>query len=195
MVLENLYDLIKNRDNRPYLDELYYQTGLVELANENDSLAIENFNKSLRSKDAKAYQQELTYEALGNVYFDKAQFQLAGSYYDSVLNIAENTNNRRIRRLTRKRKSLEDVIFFENIAQRTDSILYVVSLSEEDQKTYFEDHIAQLKAAAESAKRKAEARAVNTGFGNLPGATSKANAGGKFYFYNVRVTGFWRTGV
>ena len=191
LVLKNLYKLIKNRDNRPYLDELYYQTGLIELANKSDSIAINNFNLSLRAKDAKLYQQELTYEALGNVYFDKARFKLAGSYYDSVLNIAENQNNRRIRRLIRKRKSLDDVIFFENIAQVSDSILDVAALSEEEQKSYYQDHIDQLKAEAEEAKRKEEAQTINTGFGTLTNDTSKdSNTGGKFYFYSVRVTGF-----
>ncbi|NNC69594.1 MAG: hypothetical protein HKN90_02105 [Flavobacteriaceae bacterium] len=191
LVLKNLYKLIKDRDNRPYLDELYYQTGLIELANENDSIAIDNFNKSLRAADSKLYQQELTFEALGNVYFDKAQFKLAGSYYDSVLNIAENQNNRRIRRLIRKRKSLDDVILFENIAQASDSILYIASLNEEDQSKYFQDHIATLKAEAEEAKRREEAQALNTGFGNLTNDSSKdSNTGSKFYFYSVRVTGF-----
>ncbi|MDJ0645134.1 MAG: hypothetical protein QNJ57_04040 [Flavobacteriaceae bacterium] len=191
LVLKNLYKLIKNRDNRPYLDELYYQTGSIELANGSDSLAIDNFNKSLRSKDAKPYQQELTYEALGNVYFDKADFPLAGSYYDSVLNSAENQNNRRIRRLIRKRKSLDDVILFEGIAQTNDSILYVASLNEDEQKKYYQDHIDKLKAEAEKAKLKEDALAINSGFGNFSNDTSKdSDTGGKFYFYNVRVTGF-----
>lgn len=191
LVLKNLYKLIKNRDNRPYLDELYYQTGLIELASKNDSVAIIDFNKSLRAKDAKQYQQELTYEALGNVYFDKAQFQLAGSYYDSVLNITENENTKRIRRLVRKRKSLDEVILYENIAQTNDSILYVASLPDDAQEKYFQDHIEKLKAKAEEEKRKEEALAQNSGFGITTDDSSKdSNSDGKFYFYNVRVSGF-----
>ena len=188
LVLEHLYQLIKDRDNRPYLDELYYQTGLIELTNDNDSVAIDNFNRSLRSKDAKPYQQELTYEALGNVYFDKAAFKMAGSYYDSVLSIAENQNNKRIRRIVRKRKSLNDVIFFENIAQNSDSILHVASLSEEGQKDYFQDHIDRLKA--EAAKLREKAEAITTGFGLTNDTSKDSDPGGKFYFYNVRLTGF-----
>ena len=191
VVLKNLYKLIKNRDNRPYLDELYYQTGVIELANNSDSVAIDNLNNSLRAKDAKPYQQELTYEALGNIYFDKAQFQLAGSYYDSVLNSTENENSKRIRRLVRKRKSLDEVILFENIAQTNDSILYVASLTEDEQKKYYQDHIDKLKAIAKEAKEKEEALAQNSGFGTIVDDSSKDNSSGdKFYFYNVRVAGF-----
>lgn len=191
LVLNNLYKLIKNRDNRPYLDELYYQTGLVELANKNDSIAIENFNYSLRSKDAKAFQQELSYEALGNLYFDKANFQLAGSYYDSVLDIADNENSLRIRRLIRKRKSLDDVILFENIAQTSDSILYIASLDTEAQTSYFQNHIDTLIAQEEAAKQQEEFQESNSGFGfGASGGSRTANDSGKFYFYSTRVTGF-----
>ncbi len=191
LVLKNLYKLIKNRDNRPYLDELYYQTGLVELAKKNDSLAVLNFNNSLRSKDAKAFQQELTYEALGNLYFDQADFKLAGSYYDSVLNIAENENNRRIRRLIRKRKSLDDVIFFETIAQRNDSILNVASLDREAQEAFYQAHIDQLKAQEEAAKEQEATQNFTTGFGfGSSGGSRATNDTGKFYFYSTRITGF-----
>ncbi len=154
-------------------------------------MAVVNFNNSLRSKDAKAFQQELTYEALGNLYFDKADFQLAGSYYDSVLNMAENENSRRIRRLVRKRKSLNDVILFENIAQRSDSILHVASLNKEERESYYQAHIDKLKAEEEAAKQQEAAQGFTTGFGfGSSGGTRSANDSGKFYFYSTRITGF-----
>ena len=66
---KTLLKLIKNRDNRPYLDALYYQVGVLEEYKDSISLAIKNYNKSLRAKNAKPTQKTYTYERLGNLYF------------------------------------------------------------------------------------------------------------------------------
>ena len=42
-------------------------------------------------------QKELSYEAAGNFYFDKAKFAIAGAYYDSILGITTSENSKRIR--------------------------------------------------------------------------------------------------
>ena len=192
LVLKNLYKLIKNRDNRPYLDELYYQTAAVELKNDSINTGITLLNKSLRAKDAKPFQQELSYELMGNTYFDLANFKLAGSYYDSVIQITESENSKRIRRIARKRRSLNDVILFEDIAKVNDSILTIVAMDTTEQKAYFQNHIDQLKEEAEAEKRRQEILAANSdknfdGFGSSDVTKDK---GGKFYFYNVRAVGF-----
>lgn len=191
LVLKKLYKLIRNRDNRPYLDELYYQTAAVELKNDSINKGIELLNKSLRAKDAKPFQQELSYELLGNTYFDKANFKLAGSYYDSVLQITKAENSKRVRRIARKRKNLEDVIFFENIAQKNDSILTLTAMDTAQQRDYFQKHIDKLKEQDEAEKRRQEALASNTGdFTGFGTNTNRKAEKGAFYFYNVRAVGF-----
>ena len=191
LILKTLTKLIKDRDNRPYLDELFYQKALIEIENDSLEKAIVNLNKSIKVKEAKPFQQELSYEQLGNLYFDSAKFKYAGSYYDSVLQIANNRNTLRIRRLTRKRKSLDEVILFETIAQVNDSILSIVAMTEDEQKEFYQNHIDQLKIEAEEAKRKQEELAASSGFGNLNNdGSSDSNTGGTFYFYNVQAAGF-----
>lgn len=190
LVLKTLDKLIKNRDNRPYLDELYYQKALIEIENDSVNDAIANLNSSVRAKDAKPFQQELSYEELGTINFNKADFKLAGSYYDSVLQLANNRNTKRIRRLTRVRKSLDEVILFEGIAQAGDSILTIAAMTEEEQTEYYQKYIDQLKIEAEEAKKNEEAALINAGFGSFNDDDSVDNSGGTFYFYNVQVAGF-----
>jgi len=191
LILKTLDKLIKDRDNRPYLDELYYQKALIEVENDSIEDAIVNLNNSLKAKAIKPFQQELSFEELGTINFNKANFKLAGSYYDSVLQLANNRNTKRIRRLARVRKSLNDVILYEGIAQTNDSILTITTMTEEEQTTYFQKHIDQLKIDAEEAKKKDETQVVNTGFGNSnSNGSSSNNTGGTFYFYNVQVAGF-----
>lgn len=192
LILTRLQKLIKNRDHRPFLDELYYQKGQIEAKNDSIQIALGDFEKSLRTPMAKEYQKELTYEAIGNIYFDKAKFELAGTYYDSILAITKNKNEKRIRRLVRKRESLEEVIAYENLANTNDSILKIAALPKVEQEKYYQKYIDSVKKADELARIKLENSLANTtGFGNLIDDTSKnGSKGGKFYFYNNNVAGF-----
>lgn len=191
LIFVTLDKLIKDRDNRPFLDELYYQKGLIELQNDSISNAKLNFENSILTKQAKDFQKELSYEQLGNIYFDKANFQPAGAYYDSVIQITKNKNVKRVRRIIRKRENLEEVILYENIAKTNDSILKIAGLSKEEQEEFYQTYIDKLKKEEEEAKRKLEEAAITSGFGNFNDDTSKdAKSGGKFYFYNTQVAGF-----
>ena len=191
LLLANFKKLIKDRDNRPYLGELYYQRGVIELKNDSINIAISDFESSLKAKEVSDFQKELTYEQLGNIYFDKANFQPAGSYYDSVIQITKNKNDKRIRRIIRKRESLEEVIHFENIAKTNDSILKIASLTKEEQEQFYQNYIDKLKKEEEETKKKLKEANVTSGFGNFNDDSSKNNIkGNKFYFYNIQVAGF-----
>lgn len=182
-----LKKLVKDRDNRPFLDELYYRIGIIEQENSTES-AIANFKKSLKSNSENNLQKELSYEALGNLYFDKAEFMVAGAYYDSILNITKSENTKRMRRLLRNRNNLNEIILYENSSKINDSILAVVALGEEERIAFFNAHIEKLKAQEEKQAIKIP---VKTGLFNQN--ISKAETGdntGKWYFYNIQAVGF-----
>ncbi|WP_083265050.1 type IX secretion system periplasmic lipoprotein PorW/SprE [Urechidicola croceus] len=186
VLIETLEKLIKDRDNRPYLDELHYQTGLVHEKLGRVDLAIEHFEKSVHTREAKQFQQGLSYEKLGNIYFDRAKFVEAGAYYDSVLNVPQEMSTKRIRSLERKRKNLEEVITLEGTTKVTDSIFNVISMSEEEQEVFFQSHIDALKEAEEKAKE----QILNTGFEGASSSINNKDTQGKWYFYNTQVVGF-----
>jgi len=188
---KNLEKSIKNRDNRPYLDEIYYRLAKINLANNQDKKAICRLKKSLRTKITHTPLQSLAYEDLGNINFDNAKFLNAGAYYDSVLDLADNKNTKHIRRLTRKRKSLDKVIALENISTRNDSILNLSAMSKENQTAYFEKIIKELKKKDEEAKIIAQnSNLNNTGNSFINPSSKQSASGGKFYFYNAQTVGF-----
>lgn len=187
-MLTLLEKMTRNRDNRPYLDGLFFQIGKINLKNDSIDKALHFFKESIRTKLAKNIQKNYAYEEVGNIHFDKANFKNAGAYYDSVLNIAENKNSKRIRKLKRKRKSLNEVIRLENIATRNDSIMNLVAMSKEEQTTFFNDYIKKLKKKEKEAKIQAENErkaAGFTGFGD-----NNDGSGSSFYFYNTQSVGF-----
>lgn len=183
-LIETLEKLIKDRDNRPYLDELHYQTGIVEKINGRTDAAKSHFEKSVHAKNAKKFQQGLSYEELGNIYFDKADFVAAGAYYDSVIDLSKQDNSKRIRRLKRKRQNLDEVIAFEKVRFETDSVLNLVAMTKTEQETYFQDYIDKLKAAEEKNEE-----TLNSGFGTF-NDNSFDTGNGKWYFYNTQALGF-----
>jgi len=185
--LEVLKKLVKDRDNRPFLDELYYRIGIIEQEKSTDN-AIAYFKKSLQSSPKNNLQKELSYEALGNLHFDKAEFMVAGAYYDSILNITKSENTKRVRHLVRNRNNLNEIILYENSSKINDSILNIVAMGEEDRIAFYNAHIEKLKAEEEKQANKKTSK-----FGLFNPNFTKAETGessGKWYFYNIQAVGF-----
>lgn len=188
-LLERMQKLIKNRDNRPYLDELYYQTAVLHQNNDSIHLALDNYNNSLRAINGSDKQKTFTYEKLGNLYFKESAYQLASAYYDSVLQVTKDTLDLRIRRVKRKHKNLASLIKFEKVVTVNDSIIKIASLSKEEQKQFFESYIEKIKKADEDA---AQLRLNQLAFGNAGNNLQSANKG-KWYFYNSQSLSFGKS--
>ncbi len=190
IIVFTLNNLIEDRENRPYLDELYYQIGFIAQEQGYINNAYDYYEKSVLYNVRKPYQKSLSYEKLGDLYFDDTNFKIAEAYYDSVLQVSLDQNTKRLRRIIRKKESLTDVIFFENIVSVNDSILELSAMSQEDQKNYFQDYIDQLKIKDEEERKRREIEALNTDFGNFnSGEPNQGFQTGKFYFYNVQSVG------
>lgn len=193
--LEYLTNLEEDRENRPFLGKIYYRIAEFHKQNKSDSLAITYYNKSLRSQSTDKPLRALDYTTLGDMSFDQSEYKTAGAYYDSTMNNMV-LNSKPYRTIKRKRENLEDVIYYEDIAQVNDSILNLASLSKEDQLALFTDYANDLKAKDEEAKEKAEAASrlntglttandVDKGIQRSDAANNKAGGGKQqFYFYN-----------
>ena len=202
-LIELLYELEADRENRPFLAKIYHQIAQYHIKNQNDSLAVENFNKSLRTNSPDQILVSKNYENLGDIFFDYTEYKIAGAYYDSTMsNMTENSKPFRI--IKRKRENLDDVIYYEDIAIANDSILDLVAMSESERLTYFEDYTEQLRiefeeaqAAEEEAERNQGLVTVNndnnTGNGNSFVKSAKGPTPGQvptFYFYNTTTAAY-----
>jgi len=178
--LEKMLDEKKNINDK---EKIYYQLGKVYYKDQYYEKAEEYLKKSISEAKSKKYEKGLSYELLGNVYFDQTNYKYAATYYDSTLTIMSKSY-KNYRNVARKRKQLNNVIKFINIAERNDSIMKLVDMDEDARIKFFNDYIVWLKAddarklaEAEEAARKAEEEAT----------TSNTLIGGKangFYLYN-----------
>ncbi|MEZ4838123.1 tetratricopeptide repeat protein [Flavobacterium sp.] len=204
-LFERFTKLLEDRENRPYLDILYHQKALVYERLKQPDNAIKNYNKSLKAQSLDNYLLASNYRNLGEIYFYKAKYATAGHYYDSTLALLK-PRTREFNTFKKKRDNLDDVIKYEGIAQRNDSILNVASLANGDKIAFFEDYIVKLKKKEEEAEKLAKdqadraeiAAAANqnakdlsiSNRNSISNSTLTSYSGGgsannsKFYFYN-----------
>jgi len=199
--LELLTDLEENRENRPFLDRIYNQKAVYFKTLDSMDLAVEYYNKSLRTNSEDKYLESINYYTLGNINFDNKEYAISGAYYDSTLQRMI-VDSKRYRVLKKKRVNLDDVILYEGIAKTNDSILTVAAMSPDERIAYYSEFTEALKAeaiAAEKAEEIAkiknqlptEQRFNQNGTGARRG--KETSKGAKFYFYNQTVVAYGKT--
>jgi hypothetical protein len=197
-------ELLKDRENRPFLDVLDHQMALFYDRKKNYKQAKLFYNYSLKDKSRDSYLVASNYRNLADIYFNSAKYVTAGKYYDSTL-VQLKPRTREFNLIKKKRENLEDVIKYEGIAKNNDSIISLFSMSDSAKKSYFENYIIELKKQEEKLQKIAEKEAIikenkekadgqidsnNSPSNNKPQPTlppvSKPSSGseGDFYFYN-----------
>jgi tetratricopeptide (TPR) repeat protein len=141
--------LIADRENRPFLDAIYYEMGMFYDEQNNQELAKKFYNSSLKSNSSDSYLVASNYRNLGNMHFKNAEYPIAAKYYDSTL-VKLDVKTREHIHIKKVRKDLDEVIEYEYVAKENDSILNIVALSETDRILYFENHIGKLKKSDEN---------------------------------------------
>lgn len=152
---EYLTELEENRENRPFLDKIFYRIAEYHRNQASDSLAEVYYNKSLRKTSTDNYLRALNYETLGNMYFDKNVYRIAGAYYDSTMT-AMVVNSKPYRVIKKKRENLDDVIYYEGIVHTNDSILRMISLPEAERLAIYTAYAEEQNQKAQEAKKAQE---------------------------------------
>jgi len=179
-----LEDMLEEKRNINDLEKIYYEIGSIYYKDQYYEKAEENLRISIQEAKGKRYEKGIAFELIGNVYFDQAKYKLAANYYDSTL-VSMSKSYKNYKTVSRKRKQLNDVIKFIDIAVKNDSILKVVDMSESERIAFFDQHIVRLKeeeqrriVAAEEAAKLAEEN-ESRGESNFVGGASSS-----FYLYN-----------
>ena len=147
--LKTYNDLVKDRENRPYYDVLFYEMGVFYDKKKQQDNALKFYNKSLARKSQDSYLVASAYRNIGDMYFKNTDYTMAAKYYDSTL-VKLDPKTREYAFIQKNRKNLDDVIKYEAIAKRNDSIIKVHDLPAPDRKIYFENYIAELKKKDEA---------------------------------------------
>ena len=210
--------LIADRENRPFLGIIYYEMGVFYDKNNDQELAKEFYNASLKAHSTDQYLAASDYRNLGDMYFKNTDYSKAAKYYDSTL-VKLDIKTREHIHIKKVRKDLDEVIEYESIAKTNDSILNVVAMADADRVLYFENYIGKLKKSDENKKlleEKQQQKLENIDRNSLTSAddpatgvqqggkpvpkkslappsmtnTSSRDAANVFYFYNPSTVAF-----
>lgn len=169
LFLKTYNKLVADRENRPYYDVLFYEMGNYYDKKKDNDNALKFYNKSLGRKSKDPYLAASAYRNIGNMYFKNTDYTMAAKYYDSTL-VKLDSKTREYAFIEKNRKNLNEVIKYEAIAKRNDSIIKVFNMPPSEKKDYFESYITELKKKDEAKRlfeEKEKERLANIDLNNL----------------------------
>jgi tetratricopeptide (TPR) repeat protein len=172
--------MLKDDKNIDYYGKIYYQMAMNELNAENEVAAIGLFQKSIQESQMKLDNQQLTtsYLSLGEYFFERENYLIAGKYYDSA-SVTLDEKYPDYEEISGRNDKLKDLVVNILEIQLQDSLLRMAS-----DESFREKSIDQSIAAEKQAKANALSRAKI----NLPGNTLGAlTTKSTFPFYNPQL--------
>ena len=177
--IDRLKALIKNENNKDFIDQIYYQIAELYFASKDVDNAIKNYKLSVSNSHKNQNQKGLSYLRLADINFkSKADYIGAKKYYDSTL-LSLSANYPGYQSVQKKRDNLQVLADKYSIVAREDTLQMLAQLDEKTRTARIDamvqKHILQLQIAA---------AAPAQGPGNSGGPLGGSSGNSSFYFYN-----------
>ncbi len=192
-VLKELGKMVKNSNNREYLDQIYYAIGNTYLNNRDTVKAIENYRLAAENSTRNGVEKAVVLITMGDLFYERRDYLQAQPAYGEASGIitAEHDDYARVSKLAQVLGEL--VVPYETVVLQ-DSLQYLSTLSEEEQleiiKKVIADKIEQERLAQEKAEEEAR-RAEEEANRFVPIGGPTGTDAAKWYFYNANTV---RTG-
>ncbi|MTH28850.1 tetratricopeptide repeat protein [Myroides pelagicus] len=203
--LKTYKKLMRNRENRGFLDVLNRQVGLFYNDVGKTDKALEYLKQAVKFGKTDEQLKAYNYLSIADIYFNSAGYAEAGSYYDSALSILPEKFRERYR-LSKRRDALKEVVKYERIAHVNDSILNLVEMSDSQRLVFFQKHVEELRKEdfrKLQANLKEKNRNSNVDYFNMASfgdavssymdsneAQMQGGAKSTFYFYSTQASGY-----
>lgn len=184
--MDRLRKMLKNDNNKEFIDQIYYQIAQLYLAQNNIDKAIENLKLSIRRSLRNQNQKGLSYLLLADINFKyKSDFVTAKKFYDStLLNLSTTYPDYAL--IQKKSNNLQILASRLLIIGREDTLQMLAKLSEKDRAAKI-DELVNTRVQQQKILDASYA-SVNLLSNTKPGtngASSTGNAVSTFYFYNA----------
>jgi tetratricopeptide (TPR) repeat protein len=193
-VKKKLLKMANDAKNSDYLDVIYYTLGEIEEKENNTDKAIVYYKLSAKNSISNPNQKALAFLKLGDISFDKYEYPLAGSYYDSTV-ATLSKDHPDYESIQNRKKTLDVLIGHIKTIQYQDSVLRLANLPVEQRNKEIDKIIARVEA--EEQKRLDEQEALlaqnqnpNPNQPGNPVTTNPVSGGGGWYFYNQTTISF-----
>lgn len=133
-LLDELKKLSRDEKNADYLTSIYHTISLVNISDGQRDLAKENLITGL-GEGIDPIQKLESYYLLASMYNEEEDYLRAKKYYDSTLTVMSPKDLRRAE-VSRYSESLTDIAKHIGIIETQDSLLYISTLDEKEQKQW-----------------------------------------------------------
>ncbi|MGZ3930359.1 MAG: type IX secretion system periplasmic lipoprotein PorW/SprE, partial [Bacteroidia bacterium] len=189
-----LLKMARDPKNTEYLDVIYYTLAEIEEKDKNMNQAIAYYKKSAQSSVSNPSQKATSFLRLGEIYFDRTEYQVSGAYYDSTIAVLPK-DHPDYTSISNRRKTLDALVGYITTIQREDSLQKMARMSESDRNKAIDKMIAKIEEEEQRKKDLLEAAlAAGQAVGTNTTATTTNLGGGNgpvvFYFYNQTTVSF-----
>ena len=190
-----LTKMIKNGNNHPYLDRLYYAKGVVAEKSQRLPEAIHDFRTSVVFSVDNNSQRALSSLTVARLFFEANNYRLASCYYDSALAVIDH-NYPSYEEIVTKTNGLAALITNLDLISREDSLQKVALMTEKERIGYINKLIAKVNDAESLKQREAQNEQNNQNyFRNQQYRTSFSSSDNNslWYFYNPVTAGIGKS--
>ena len=195
--IKALEKMAKSPNNKEYLDQIYYAIGNIQLFAGKEDKAITAYQTAIKQSTRNGIEKAVVLLKLGDLYYGKKKYIDAQPCYEEASTIISNTHTD-YARVTKLAETLGDLAVNYNTVVLQDSLQYLSTLSDKEQREIVDKLIAKVIADEEEAKQRAaeDAAALNAA-GDEPafGSAGLTPVGttGEWYFYNPALITSGRT--
>lgn len=183
-----LIAMSKDGKYKDYLDQIYYELGMIVLTENNRADARKDFHKSINASTKNADQKALSYMQLAQMDFEEEYYVSSKFFYDSTLRSLSKTDSAYDFVQTRD-KTLGKLVKQIDIITTEDSLQRIANMSPSERSKFLNKLIDKKQKEADE-KLAEKSKPANTDFIKQAGPGSATNPGtddaaSSFYFYNV----------
>jgi tetratricopeptide (TPR) repeat protein len=187
-----LLKMTKDTKNSEYLDVIYYTLGEIEEKERHEDQAIEYYTKSAQTSVSNVNQKALAYLKLGDIYFERSNYQLSEGYYDSTIVVLPKDHPNYANIVNRK-NTLSTLVGYIRTIQKEDSLQKLARMSESERNKSIDKTIAKIEE--DEQKKMDEMERIKSMNQNPLSSTGQDNAvdnsgNGAWYFYNPTTISF-----
>ena len=143
--ISNLLKMAKRDKFETYRDIVYYSAGQLALQKPDTIAAVTYFNKSLKYNENNINYKNRAYMQLGNIAYDRKQYRLAASLYDSLRTGSDSVMDKLIARIQDRKNALTKIAEAISNIEREDSLQRVAAMQPAERDDYVKKLVKKLR--------------------------------------------------
>jgi len=184
--MKKLQKMIKNENNKDYLDQVYTAIGNMYLTAGDTTKALESYQLGVEKSTRAGAEKASLLITMGDLYYNQHEYVKAQPCYTEAVNLIT-TSHEDYRRVSKLSETLDMLVQYTTAIELQDSLQRLSTMTEEEQLAIVNKIIEDVKAE-EAAKAEKLKKEETEGFQqSIRPDMSMAKGSQEWYFYNTQL--------